>query len=173
MVCNYFAVCQPIYNTQLFQKGCWGNGEDCKVFAYLQQHLRKLRPIDGYYYDLIRVPHGHIPVPKANLWSHLPLPIKEFRDECYYRCPSCGEPSFFKIQYVCDECFEDLDDIEQYYYKCFRVRMERRDYFRSFWKRIEYLLLPILVLTGKAWYVLASSRLSISVKRMRKFSKDC
>jgi hypothetical protein len=172
MVCNYYAVCQLIYNTQLFQKGCWSNGEDCKVFAYLQQHLRKLRPIDGNYYDLIRVPHGHIPVPKANLWSHLPLPIKEFRDERFYRCPNCGLPSFFKIQYMCDECFED-DDLIKQYSDSRRIQAERRDYFRSFWKRIEYLLLPMLVLTGKAWYVLASSRLSISVKWMRKFSKDC
>ncbi|MEM1589998.1 MAG: hypothetical protein QW175_06240 [Candidatus Bathyarchaeia archaeon] len=174
MVCNYYAFCQSIFDLYYIIrfasliKNCWGKGEGCRIYAYLQQHLTRLRPIDGYYYDLIRVPHGHIPVPKVKLWSRLPLPIKEFRDERYYRCPSCGQPSFFKILFTCDECWKDNWRLLGY------RKAERRDYFRQFWKRLEYLLLPVLVLTGKAWYVLASSRISVSVRFAQKLSKrDC
>jgi hypothetical protein len=166
LVCKYYAFCQPTRNVKLFKSECWREGECCRVFTYLQQHLKKLRPIDGNYYDLIRIPHGHIPVPNTNLWSRLPLSVKEFRDEHYYRCPTCGAPTFFKIKYMCEICFED-DDIFEQYSDSKHILIERKDYFRNFLKRIEYLFLPILILTGKAYYVLASSRLSMSVKQMK------
>jgi hypothetical protein len=119
--------------------------------------LPKTKPAQGLYYDLIRVPHGHIPTPMVNLWSHFPLPVKEFRDDDYYFCPECGGPSFFKIDTMCRSC----KDIA--YYDVGRagwlhaVQKERwrlrRKYFRNFLKRIEYLILPFLVLIGKAWHV--------------------
>jgi hypothetical protein len=157
MSCNYFAICNS---------PCFSSWLDCRVFKYLQAHLRKLAPINGFYYDLIRLPHGHFPVPKANLWARLPLPIKEFRGEGYYECPSCGMPSFFKIEYACrdcEDCFDYSPETESW-----RINKRRRKYFRKFYKRIEYLFLPLLVLTGKAWYVLASSRRSPSVRLMHK-----
>ena len=115
----------------------------------------KIQPKYGRYYDLIRVPHGHIPVPLAKLWSRLPIPVKEIRDENYYSCPVCGEPSFFKIRYACRYCLDEFDydpKLEDWAWKEYQRRM-RRDYFRNFLKRIEYLILPFLILIGKAWYV--------------------
>jgi len=115
----------------------------------------KIRPKYGRYYDLIRVPHGHIPAPLTNLWSKLPIPVKEVRDENYYFCPVCGEPSFFKIRYACWKCqgeFEYDPSLEEWAWKEYKRKM-RKDYFRNFLKRIEYLILPFLVLIGKAWYV--------------------
>jgi len=115
----------------------------------------KIRPKNCRYYDLIHVPHGHIPAPKANLWSSLPLPVKQERGLMYH-CPVCGEPSFFKIRYMCQGCrmeYEWGDDwIDEYAYKKYRKK-QRREYFRNIWKRLEYLFLPVLVLLGKAWYI--------------------
>jgi len=118
----------------------------------------KIRPRDGHYYDLIRVPHGHIPVPLIRLWKDLPIPVKDLRTHDYYHCPVCGKPSFFKINYMCWDCereFEWGDDwIDEYAYKQYRKK-QRREYFRNIWKKLEYLILPFLVLIGKAWYVIS------------------
>jgi len=113
-------------------------------------NLPKQKAARGLYYDLIRVPHGHIPAPKTNLWSLFPMPVKEYRDYDYYECPECGDPSFFKINYMCQDCEEWNDDESAWRrYK----RRQRRKYWKELLKRIEYLILPFLVLTGKAWYV--------------------
>lgn len=119
----------------------------------------RLRPRYGRYYDLIRVPHGHIPAPLTNLWSLLPVPARESRGSGFYFCPVCGGPSFFKIRYACSWCEEDLgfDDSEDWAWKRYK-RKSRRDYFRELFKRIEYLFLPILILLGKAWYVRSTRR---------------
>jgi len=104
----------------------------------------------GGYYDLVRVPHGHIPVPLVRgLWRYLPLPVREFRTWEFYECPLCGTPSFFKG--VCWECQDwDWAAAERYY-----SRRRRREYFRAVWKRVELWLLPLLLLLGRAWYVRA------------------
>jgi len=120
---------------------------------------QKVRPKDGLYYDLIRVPHGHIPAPMTNLWSALPIPVKDERGCDYYYCPNCGEPSFFKINSWCRTCeaWDLVDDEIVRRYK----RRRRRKYFKEIFKRIEYWFLPILILLGKAWYV-GSTRLKWS-----------
>ena len=109
----------------------------------------KTKPKDGLYYDLIRVPSGHIPAPKANLWSHLPIPVKEERYWDFYYCPFCGQPSFYKG--VCRDCemqFSGSNVVSNYYYK-----RRRREYFRKIKKRLQYLFLPFLIAIGEAWYV--------------------
>jgi len=121
--------------------------------------MMKMIPKYGRYYDLIRVPHGHIPAPKANLWSGLPIPVKEIRGPDFYACPECGNPSFFKINYVCYECEDNFQYCDPKWedraYVRFKRRMRRR-YFKDILKRIECWLLPVLVLTGKAWYVVSN-----------------
>ena len=116
----------------------------------------KVQPKNGRYYDLIHVPHGHIPTPMTNLWSSLPIPIKQTRDAQFYFCPECGEPSFFKINYMCNWCEEDyswnLSEWQEVAWRRYE-RRRRRKYFKEIFKRIEYLFLPIHVLLGKAWYV--------------------
>lgn len=119
--------------------------------------LGKLRPATGRYYDLVHVPHGHIPAPRIRLWSRLPLPVKEFRSWDFFSCPECGKPSFFKLIYMCRSCEDILEyDVVRaaWVHGQARVaRRARRNYFRAFLKRLEYLMLPVLVLLGKAWYV--------------------
>lgn len=119
--------------------------------------LPKQKASQGLYYDLIRVPHGHIPAPKANLWSHFPIPVKELRDWNFYSCPECGDPSFFKINYMCRTCEEMFEyDLGQNAWDAAQRRAgrrARRKYFKELLKRIEYLILPFLVLMRKAWYV--------------------
>lgn len=118
----------------------------------------KLRPKYARYYDLIRVPHGHIPAPMTNFWSKLPIPVKEFRTGDFYSCPICGGPNFFKINYACWWC-QNLDDYQEYAYQRYKQR-KRREYFRELWKKLEYIFLPLLILFGKAWYV-KSKRLHV------------
>jgi hypothetical protein len=90
------------------------------------------------------------------LWGSLPLPIREKRGQDFYFCPECGEPSFFKIDGWCDECDRIMEDCgltpsRKFYARV--IRRKRRTYFRRFLKQLELLLLPLLVLLGKAWYV--------------------
>ena len=121
----------------------------------LRAEKMKVRPKYARYYDLIRVPSGHIPAPMIRLWSSLPIPVKQLRTERLYRCPVCGEPSFFKIRYACWECemyMEDNPEFQKQVMRDYRKR-QRREYFRNMRKKIEMLLLPFLVLIGKAWYV--------------------
>lgn len=117
----------------------------------------KAKSKDANYYDLIRVPHGHIPAPLVNFWSKFPIPVKETRGCDFYYCPRCGEPSFFKIEFACWQCQDDIEEFGAWkLYKELQrkyQRRKRRKYFRNFWKRLEYLCLPVLVLLGKAWYV--------------------
>jgi len=115
----------------------------------------KIKAKDGRYYDLIHVPHGHIPTPLMNLWSHLPLPIKDFRTGSFYRCPECGMGSFFKVNSWCDQCDYEFTYETSYgkYIKRRYHRRRRRKYFKELLKQVEYWFLPILVVLGKAWYV--------------------
>jgi ribosomal protein L37E len=112
----------------------------------------------GRYYDLILVPHGHIPVSKIKVWRNFPLLCKEQRTESYFHCPTCGSPSFFKVKGSCEEC--SYFGNEEASWKRFRLR-ERREYFRRLCKDIEALVLPFLAFFGKAWYV-RSERLHYS-----------
>jgi hypothetical protein len=125
--------------------------------------LKKLRPLDGCYYDLVRVPHGHVPVTKVGLWLRLPLPVKDLRGEDYFECPRCGEPSFFHS--FCFECDQDysLGYVDWRWSRSFW----RRQYFRRLLKSVELLFLPILVLLGRAWYV-ESLRPSTQVRFCRR-----
>ena len=101
-----------------------------------------------FYYDLVRIPHGHIPVPRIKLWKYLPMPIKEIRTYGYFHCPECGSPSFFKIIDYCMNCYPLREGYEE---RCNqRLKGEKN---RDRWKKLEYMLLPLLVLLGKAWYV--------------------
>jgi len=133
------------------------------------------RPREGRYYDLVRVPHGHIPVPKVNAWSGFPIPFREVRGYDYYRCPNCGGPSFFKVNAMCLDCEdddfnreyeseEDYRSQERDRERKYRLRV-RRDFFRGIWKRLEYLVLPALILLGEAWYVEAR-RFDPSVRKL-------
>lgn len=107
----------------------------------------------GRYYDLIKVPHGHIPVSRIKLWSKLPIPIKAFRGYGFFKCPECGSPSFFQIVQDCGCCGAFMEDGYERL-----LRRKRRRYFKGILKRIESLILPILVLTGKAYYVRSERR---------------
>jgi len=125
--------------------------------------LARIAPKFALYYDLVRVPHGHLPAPRLRLWGRLPLPIRQTRDSNFYRCPECGEPSFFKIDGWCEECNQIMEDCglepsRKFYARV--VRRKRRTYFRRFLKQIELLFLPLLVVLGKAWYV-RSQRLHV------------
>ena len=116
----------------------------------------------GGYYDLVRVPHGHVPVTKVFLWSRLPIPVREIRNDHYFKCPECGAPSFFKIDsaYSCRNCrfgldhadWEDVMRLDRRFQLRW-MRTRRHDYFRALWKSLEVLVLPFLVVSGRAWYV--------------------
>lgn len=128
----------------------------------MKAKLLKLKPKNGAYYDLIHLPHGHIPVPRCNFWSSFPIPLKDYRDENYYRCPECKTPSFYQITDMCWECQTFYDqyysEIQFLQAQARTQRRQRRRYFKRFLKTIEYWLLPFLVLLGKAWYVKAIRR---------------
>lgn len=134
-----------------------------KKLMLLRTWLRskpKIRPRQGGYYDLVRVPHGHIPVTKLRLWRRLPIPVREIRGDDYFRCPECGSPSFFKIDISCRNCAARGSDswlLGESILQRWQNR-DRRDYFRMFLKRLECLVLPVLVLAGKAWYVRSERR---------------
>lgn len=121
----------------------------------------KYTALKGRYYDLIRVPHGHIPVSKLYLWKNYPIEAKETRTYNYFQCPECGNPSFFKVSSCEYDGFYGYgNDAEERRWRRVR-RRERNDYFRRLWKDLEGLALPFLVLIGKAWYV-RSDRLHYS-----------
>jgi len=119
--------------------------------------VSKVQPKHGNYYDLIKLPHGHIPAPLSNFWSSLPLPVRDVRTYNYYRCPECGTESFFKIERCCRNCEDFMFDCATSKdYKKFEVRVRRRQrrrYFKQLLKQVEYWFLPVLVLFGEAWYV--------------------
>ena len=108
----------------------------------------------GRYYDLIRIPHGHIPAPKIKFWKWLPIPIKGERSYDTFSCPICGRGSFFKIYDQCRVCEWEIDDYETWrsIEERYRKRL-RREKGRKRWKNLECALLPILILIGKAWYM--------------------
>lgn len=109
----------------------------------------------GRYYDLIRIPHGHIPAPKVKFWGGLPIPIKGERTQDTFSCPSCGRSSFFKVFHQCRVCeWEQEDDWETWKYNEGRYQKRlKREKWRKRWKKLEYALLPFLILIGKAWYI--------------------
>jgi len=142
----------------------WLNKREMQRRAFLKSK-QKIRSINGLYYDLVRVPHGHVPAGKVFLWGRFPLAVKEFRGDNFFKCPECGSPSFFKIDGYCRCCASELDDAGIYEWDIFSskmnirsVRRQRRAYFRCFLKDLEVLVLPVLALFGKAWYVRADRR---------------
>jgi len=105
---------------------------------------------NALYYDLLVIPHGHIPAPMVRFWSWLPIPVKGLRTYDTFSCPVCGMPSFFKIDYMCREC-ESWNDGEEYYLHWKSREGKRKK--RLKWKAFEYALLPLYILLGKAWYM--------------------
>ena len=117
---------------------------------------------DALYYDLLKVPHGHIPAPMVKFWSWLPVPVRGKRTPRTFMCPRCGMPSFFKVQFSCSWC-ADFQDMPNYDYK----RVRRREKWRARWKQLEYVLLPFLVLFGKAWYMRSTRYHAVDYQRDR------
>lgn len=98
----------------------------------------------GGYFDLIRVPHGHIPVGKVFwLWRKKKIQVREIRGYDYFSCPVCSTPNFYR---ACS------------YHNYYRTGL-----YRAFMKKVENLFLPLLILFGKAWFV-ASNRFWSSVR---------
>ena len=112
---------------------------------------------DALYYDLVKIPHGHIPAPMVKFWSWLPIPIKGKRTSTTFFCPNCGEPSFFKIRERCNWCEQWWDENDdEVSYKEMRKKYDwkrKREKWRRRWKELEYALLPLLILFGKAGYL--------------------
>jgi len=106
-----------------------------------------VKPQEACYYDLIRLPHGHVPAPKAHFWSWLSVPVKTVRDYNTFTCPTCGEGTFFKTWSDCGNCRYDFNDLSASHYD------ERREKLRGILKNLEYALLPLLILLGEAWYM--------------------
>ena len=137
----------------------WCNKEKMQLEAWLKLKP-KIRSRIGNYYDLIRVPHGHIPVSKIVLWKRFPLLVREIRGDKYFMCPECGNNSFFKSDICCRVCaahgkaswFVGENILRRW------QNRDRRDYFRRFLKNLEVLMLPVLALLGKAWYVRSERR---------------
>lgn len=138
----------------------------CNKKEMFQALVLKAKPVmtaaRGLYYDLIRVPHGHVPVGKVWLWRRFPLLVKEFRGESYFKCAECGAKSFFKESPGrCQNCNSRLyfgfspnvRDKARNILFAKSMRLARRDYFRRFLKDLEVLTLPVLALAGKAWYI--------------------
>jgi len=100
----------------------------------------------GFYYDLIRVPSGHIPAPMVKLWKKFPIPIKDYRDTNTFECRNCGAPSFFKVPDYCFSCHTyKHESYDENFREKEKIRQEKKD--------AECKILPLLVLMGKAWYV--------------------
>ena len=111
--------------------------------------MKWTRCSDALYYDLVKIPHGHVPAPRVKLWSWLPLPVKGYRTEWTFSCPVCGRDSFFKVFYRCRECeWDNYEESEESW-----KRRSRREKWRNRWKKLEYAMLPLLVLFGKAGYL--------------------
>jgi ribosomal protein L37E len=125
---------------------------------HIGKNVRFAKCSDSLYYDLVRIPHGHVPAPKVRFWRWLPLPIGGYRTEWTFGCPVCGRESFFKIDYMCREC--DYDGYNPYSREYWE-RKSRREKWRKRWKTFEYVFLPLLVLVGKAYY-LRSTRIHVS-----------
>jgi len=102
------------------------------------------------YYDLVSIPHGHIPAPMIKFWDWLPIPIKGQRDYSTFHCQICGSPSFFKQGHGCHDCggsYIRMDDEKEW------VKHQGKEKTRKKWKRFEHAILPLLVLFGKASYM--------------------
>ena len=110
--------------------------------------MKFAQPKNSNYYDLVRIPHGHIPAPRIRFWAWLPIPIKGMRTWNTFYCPTCGSPSFFKARGYCDSCGPDFDDNEQMW-----KSLKKKEAVRNRWKRFEEIILPLLILLGKAWYM--------------------
>lgn len=119
--------------------------------------MRFARCSEALYYDLIKTPHGHIPAPKVKVWSWLPIPISGYRNDFTFSCPCCGSPSFFKLWDCCREC----EYYGGYQYDAEKWKLKRRrEKWRNRWKQLEYAILPLLVLFGKASY-LRTTRINV------------
>lgn len=119
--------------------------------------MRFAKCSDALYYDLVKIPHGHVPAPMVRFWRWLPMPLNGYRTEWTFSCPVCGEPSFFKIWDMCWDCEQYGDwsyDDDRY------KRRREREKWRRRWKTLEYVFLPLLVLLGKSWY-LRSTRIAV------------
>jgi hypothetical protein len=137
----------------------WNNEKRMLLQAWLKLEP-KVRPRIGNYYDLVRVPHGHVPVGKVFLWKRFPLLVREIRGDDYFKCPECGMPSFFKVDICCRGCAArgaNRWSVGENILRRWENR-SRRDYFRKFLKDLEILVLPVLALMGKAWYVRSERR---------------
>lgn len=133
----------------------------CKLWLQTKPHIR---PVFGRYYDLVRVPHGHVPVGKVWLWRSFPLLVREIRDDKFFKCPECGHSEFFKNESWCRCCGVQNPEFD---WEAMRRRAQnrrRRAYFRNLAKQVEVLVLPVLAFCGLAWYV-RSERLHFSEKR--------
>ena len=137
----------------------WCNKKEMLGAAWLKTEPF-LRPGQGLYYDLVRVPHGHVPVGKVFLWKRFPLLVGEIRSNNYFKCPSCGALSFFKSDICCRDCAANGKYswiVGENILRRWQNR-DRRDYFRKFLKTLEVLVLPVLALLGRAWYVRSDRR---------------
>ena len=118
------------------------------------------------YYDLVKIPHGHIPAPKVKFWSWLPIPIKGKRDSNTFQCPKCGRTNFFKILDRCETCkYEDSLTYDHEYDYEYSLHGPRYEKWRKRWKQLEYIFLPLLVLIGKASYLRSVRRHTTDYKR--------
>ena len=111
---------------------------------------------DHWYYDLVRIPHGHFPGPLIpEIFKYLPIPAGKKRDDSFYSCPECGRPTFFKITKWCKDCkdmiyFSEEKEYQQHYERWQKRKVE--DKRRLKFKKIEIYLLPILIILGLARY---------------------
>jgi len=96
-----------------------------------------VQPCMGRYYDLLHLPHGHLPVPMLKRWRHFPIPTQHIRDEYFYSCPVCGEPSFFRENPCCQECWGLYGEPSRSDWLTRRMnRNRRKNYFKNMRKRI-------------------------------------
>jgi len=124
--------------------------------------MRFHQPKNANYYDLVKIPHGHIPAPMIKFWGWLPIPEGPQRTYNTFHCPTCGSPSFFKTGLSCPDCEWNQEDNEQTWKKYIKRENGRRK-----WKRFEHAILPLLVLTGQAKYMV-SERLTY-LEQVRKY----
>jgi len=102
------------------------------------------------YYDLVRIPHGHIPAPMIKFWDWLLIPVKGQRDYSTFHCNICGSSNFFKQGYGCNDCggsYPGMDDENDW------KNNQLKEKTRKKWKHLEHAILPLLILFGKAWYM--------------------
>lgn len=148
----------------------WPEVQQRRLRLKARLHGQAVKPQGGRYYDLLHLPHGHFPIPMLKRWRGFPILARHVRDEYFYSCSCCGEPSFFQEAPYCRECWELHGDPSGSTWLTRREnRDKRRTYFKNLWKRLDCLFLPILVLLNRiparilpkrfrryrAWYVVS------------------